>query len=200
MPTPATQALSARLVELAQTYRRLHDLLRSEFPSVNHKKIYRLHEEAQLKVRKHRKAKLPVGERQQLLAACAPNYTWSMEFVIDALANARRIQCLTAVDDFTRENVDIALDHGISGAYVVCLLDQAACFRGYPRAVRTDKVLTLESSRKYGCKHLQSRKAPDRDGRTDPERLYRKLQRQVARRVPQRTLVHIAGAGTGSDR
>ncbi|KLB45158.1 hypothetical protein XEUV329_21930, partial [Xanthomonas euvesicatoria] len=47
VPTPATQALSARLVELAQThrrfgYRRLHDLLRPEFPSVNHKKIYRL--------------------------------------------------------------------------------------------------------------------------------------------------------------
>jgi len=133
VPTPATQTLAARLVELAQTYRRfgyrrLHDLLRSEFPSVNHKKIYRLYEEAQLKVRKRRKAKRPVGERKKLLAACAPNDTWSMDFVFDALANARRIKCLTAVNDFTRENVDIAVDHGISGAYVVHLLDQAACF------------------------------------------------------------------------
>jgi len=42
VPTPATGALSARLVELPQTYRCLHDLFRSEFPSVNHKKIYRL--------------------------------------------------------------------------------------------------------------------------------------------------------------
>lgn len=63
---------------------------------------------------------------------------WSMDFVSDALANARRIKCLTVADDFTRECVDIAVDHGIGGAYVVRLLDQAACFRGYPRAVRTD--------------------------------------------------------------
>ena len=46
--TPATQALSARIVELAQVrrrfgYRRLHDLLRPEYPAVNHKKIYRLY-------------------------------------------------------------------------------------------------------------------------------------------------------------
>ena len=143
VPTQATQALSARLVELAQErrrfgYRRLHDLLRPEFPDVNHKKIYRLYDEAGLKVRKRRKAKRPQGERQALLAASRSNETLSMDFVSDALANGRRIKCLTIVDDFTRECVDIAVDHGISGAYVVRLLDQAACFRGYPRAVRTD--------------------------------------------------------------
>ncbi len=47
-PAPATQVLSARLVELAQTYRRfgyrrLHDVLRPEFPRVNHIKVYRLY-------------------------------------------------------------------------------------------------------------------------------------------------------------
>ncbi|MCC5053868.1 IS3-like element IS476 family transposase [Xanthomonas campestris pv. campestris] len=165
VPTPATQALSARLVELAQThrrfgYRRLHDLLRPEFPSVNHKKIYRLYEEAKLKVRKRRKAKRPVGERQKLLASSMPNDTWSMDFVFDALANARRIKCLTVVDDFTRESVDIAVDHGISGAYVVRLLDQAACFRGYPRAVRTDNGPEFTSrafiawTQQHGIEHI----------------------------------------------
>ncbi|WP_372165123.1 integrase core domain-containing protein [Xanthomonas euvesicatoria] len=74
-----------------------------------------------------------------------PNDTWSMDFVFDALANARRIKCLTVVDDFTRESVDIAVDHGISGAYVVRLLDQAAWFRGYPRAVRTDRPRVHQS-------------------------------------------------------
>ena len=163
--TPATQALSARLVELAHVrrrfgYRRLHDLLRPEFPNVNHKKIYRLYDEAQLKVRKRRKAKRPVGERQVLLAACAPNDIWSMDFVSDALANARRIKCLTVVDDFTRESVDIAVDHGIGGTYVVRLLDQAACFRGYPRAVRTDNGPEFTSrvfiawTQQHGVEHL----------------------------------------------
>jgi putative transposase len=36
------------------------------------------------------------------------------------------------------ECVDIAVDYGISGQYVTRLLDQAATFRGYPLAVRTD--------------------------------------------------------------
>ena len=49
------------------------------------------------------------------------------------------LQCLTVVDDFSRECVDIAVDHGIGGEYVVRLLEQAAQFRGYPLAIRTDQ-------------------------------------------------------------
>lgn len=46
-PTAATQALSARIIELAQVrrrfgYRWLHDLVRPEFPDVNHKKVLTL--------------------------------------------------------------------------------------------------------------------------------------------------------------
>ena len=61
-----------------------------------------------------------------------------MDFVSDSLANGRRLKCLTVADDFSHEAVDIAVDYGISGQYVTRLLDQAALFRGYPAAVRTD--------------------------------------------------------------
>lgn len=143
VPSAATQTLSTQLVALAQVrrrfgYRRLHDLLRPEFPAVNHKKIYRLYCEANLAVRRRKKAKRPPGERQRLQAAAAPNGVWSMDFVADALANGRRLKCLTIADDFSHECIDIAVDHGISGSYVTRVLDQAACFRGYPRTVRTD--------------------------------------------------------------
>jgi putative transposase len=57
-----------------------------------------------------------------------------MDFV-----SGRRIKCLTVTDDFSHECVDIAVDHGIGGAYVVRVLDQVARFRGYPQAVRTDQ-------------------------------------------------------------
>lgn len=142
-PSAATQALAAKLVELAHArrrfgYRRLHDLLAPEFPGVNHKKIYRLYSQARLAVRRRRKSKFPSSQRQPLTAATAPNSVLSMDFVFDQLANGRRIKCLTVVDDFTRECVDIAVDHGISGAYVIRVLDQVARFRGYPQAVRTD--------------------------------------------------------------
>ena len=161
----ATMALSGRLIELAQArrrfgYRRLHDLLRLEFPCVNHKRIYRLYREANLAVRKRRKAKYPSALRQPLQAAHAPNEVWSMDFVSDALANARRIRCLTVADDFTHECVDIAVDHGISGKYVTRVLDQAACFRGYPKAVRTDNGPEFTSrafiawTQQHGIRHL----------------------------------------------
>jgi putative transposase len=40
-----------------------------------------------------------------------------------ALANGRRIKCLTIVDDFIRECLDIAVDYGISGGYVARVLE-----------------------------------------------------------------------------
>jgi putative transposase len=61
-----------------------------------------------------------------------------MNFVSDSLSNGRRIKYLTVADDFSHECVDISVDYGISGQYVTHLLDQAATFKGYPLAVRTD--------------------------------------------------------------
>ena len=163
--TPATQALSARIIELAQVrrrfgYRRLHDLLRPEYPAVNHKKVYRLYREANLVVRRRKKVRRPSRERQPLSSATAPNAVWSMDFVFDQLANGRRIKCLTVVDDFTRESVDVVVDHGISGAYVVRVLEQIACFRGDPRAVRTDNGPEFTSraflawTQQHGVEHI----------------------------------------------
>ena len=56
-----------------------------------------------------------------------------------AQVNGRRIKCLTIVDDFTRECLDIAVDYGISGAYVTRVLQRIGQLRGFPRAIRTDQ-------------------------------------------------------------
>ncbi|WP_442952149.1 IS3 family transposase [Paucibacter sp. KCTC 42545] len=139
----ATQQLSAKIVEIAQVrrrfgYRRIHDLLRPQFPGVNHKRVYRLYSQSQLAVRKRKKIRRAASERVPLTVPTRVNEVWSMDFVSDSLANGRRIKCLTVADDFTHECVDIAVDYGISGQYVTRLLDRAAIFRGYPAAVRTD--------------------------------------------------------------
>jgi hypothetical protein len=47
----------------------------------------------------------------------------------DSLSSGRRIKCLTVVDDFSKESVDITVDYGISGQYVTRVLDQVARFR-----------------------------------------------------------------------
>lgn len=161
----ATAALSAAIINIAHArrrfgYRRIHDLLRPEFPDVNHKRIYRLYTAANLAVRKRKKAKRPTNERVPLQIARAVNEVWSMDFVSDSLATGRRIKCLTVADDFSHECVDIATDYGISGLYVTRLLDQAAVFRGYPRVVRTDNGPEFTSrafmgwAQTHGIRHI----------------------------------------------
>jgi len=143
-PNSNNEALSARLVELAHErrrfgYRRLHALVKREGIHANHKRVHRLYREAGLAVRRRRRRHGVMVEREQLALPSAPNEVWSMDFVMDALSNGRRLKCLTIVDDFTKEAIDIVVDHGISGLYVARVLDQAARFRGYPKAVRTDQ-------------------------------------------------------------
>ena len=142
-PDQLTRDLGERIVDIAHVrrrfgYRRIHDLLRQEFPRVNHKRVYRLYKNANLAVRRRKKVKRPPNERLPLQIARKVNDVWSMDFVSDSLSNGRRIKCLTVADDFSHECIDIAVDFGISGQYVTRLLDQAALFRGYPVAVRTD--------------------------------------------------------------
>jgi putative transposase len=103
-----------------------HDMLRPEFPGVNHKRVYRLYSEANLAVRRRKKVKRPASERVPLQLAQNVNEVWSMDFVSDSLANGRRIKFLTVADDFSHECVDITVDWGISGLYVTRLLDRAA--------------------------------------------------------------------------
>jgi len=90
-------------------------------------------------VRKRRRRKLVIVDRQALSIPGGPNEVWSIDFVMDSLANGKCIKCLTIVHDFTRECLDIAVDFGISGEYVARVLERIGQFRGLPRAIRTDQ-------------------------------------------------------------
>ena len=165
MASEQTQALRCRIVDIAHQrrrfgYRRVHDLLRRDFPGVNHKRVYRLYREANLAVRKRKKSKRPLNEPLPLQLAKAVNEVWSMDFVSDSLSNGRRLKYLTVADDFSHECVDIAVDFGISGEYVTRLLDRAAVFRGYPETVRTDNGPEFTSrvfmawAQTHGIRHI----------------------------------------------
>jgi putative transposase len=148
-----TRAVKDKIVEIAHArrrfgYRRLHDLLRVDFPGVNHKRVYPLYSDANLAV------------RTPLNIATKINEVWSMDFVSDSLANGRRLKFLTVADDFSHEAVDIAVGYGVSCQYVTRLLDQAALFRGYPAAVRTDNSPEFTSrafiawAQAHGIRHI----------------------------------------------
>ena len=142
---PAADAhLSGRITELALErrrfgYRRIWQLLRHEGLHVNHKRVYRLYHLSGLGVKRRRRRKGLATERLPLLRPAAPNLTWSMDFVMDALSTGRRIKCLTCVDDFTKECLTVTVAFGISGVQVSRILDSIALFRGYPATIRTDQ-------------------------------------------------------------
>jgi len=77
--------------------------------------------------------------RYEAQRPAAPNLTWSMDFVMDALATDRRIKCLICVDDFTKECLTITIAFGIAGFQVTRILDRIALFRDYPATIRTNQ-------------------------------------------------------------
>ena len=146
VPSTLSVELREQIIQTAHKrrrwgYRMIHDVLRPQYPNINHKRVYRLYTAEGLSIKKRKKTKR-VGVRVPLVAALRVNQTWSMDFVSDAIARpgavSRRIKCLTVADDFSHECVNIGVDFGIGGAYVTRLLDRAAVFRGYPTEVRTD--------------------------------------------------------------
>ena len=112
--------------------------LRQRGEHVNHKRVERLYTEARLQVRRRKRKKVPVTERQPLIRPEVANEVWSMDFVFDRCADGRVIKSLAIVDDATHESVAIRPEHAISGLAVTRILDRLAKTRGLPRIIRTD--------------------------------------------------------------
>lgn len=90
-------------------------------------------EEARLQVRRRRRKKVPVADRQPLVRPQARN-----EVVFDRTAEGRVLKCLTIVDDATTKAVAIVAARALGGLPLTRILDQLALDRGLPRALRTD--------------------------------------------------------------
>lgn len=136
-------ALRKAILALAHRHRRygagmIYLKLRQRGLKVNHKRVERLYTEAQLQVRKRKRKKVPVGERQPLTRPNVSNEVWSMDFVFDRSADERVIKSLTIVDDATHEAVAIVPAHAIGGLAVTRILDALSTYRGLPKIIRTD--------------------------------------------------------------
>lgn len=135
--------LRERIVALAQRHTRygvgmIHLKLRQAGMLVNYKRVERLYQEARLQVRRRKRKKVPVSERQPLLRPDRANAVWSMDFVFDRTAQGRVLKCLTIVDDATHESVAIEVERAISGHGVVRVLERLVHSRGLPQVIRTD--------------------------------------------------------------
>jgi putative transposase len=132
-----------RILALAHRHRRygaemIYLKLRQAGELVNHKRIERLYALLKLQIKRRRRKKIPLADRQPLLRPAAANEVWSMDFVFDRVAGGRAIKCLAIVDDATSEAVAIIPEHNISGVHLTRRLDQICARRGYPKIIRSD--------------------------------------------------------------
>jgi putative transposase len=117
--------LLRRMEEIAATrvrygFWRIYVLLRREGWQVNHKRVYRLHRQAGLNLRRKRpRRRKAAAHRLERVVLAAPNQCWSMDFVADALFDGRRFRALTVVDNFTKESLAIEVDGQLKGEDVV---------------------------------------------------------------------------------
>lgn len=135
--------LRERIVALAQRHRRygaamIYLKLRQAGELVNHKRVERLYGLEKLQVRRRRRKKIQVSERQPLIRPGAPNEVWSADFVFDRIASGRMLKCLVVVDDATHEAVAVVPEHCMGGAHLTRVFDGICSQRGRPAVIRSD--------------------------------------------------------------
>ncbi len=128
---------------LAQRQRRygvgmIYLKLRQAGEFINYKRVERLYRLERLHIRRRRRKKIPVADRQPLIRPTKTREIWSIDFVFDRVASGRTLKCLVIVDDATHEAVAIVPEHAIGGDHLTRILDGICSQRGKPTMIRSD--------------------------------------------------------------
>ena len=152
--------LRQQIVELAQRHRRygsgmIYLKLRQAGEVVNHKRVEWLYAAEKLQIKRRKRKKVPITDRQPLGRPNAANAVWSMDFVFDRVSGGRQLKILGIVDDATTESVATHAEHVLGGKHLVRVLDGICASRGYPEIVRTDngKEFTSKAMLEWAHEH-----------------------------------------------
>jgi putative transposase len=119
-------------------YRMLHAVLRRRGMAVNHKRVYRLYREENLALRRKKRSKRIVRERQLMRVPAQPNKHWAMDFVHDSLWGGRKFRAFTLVDLYSRYAPAIEVGFSLPAEVVISVLDRLAFLRGLPETITVD--------------------------------------------------------------
>jgi putative transposase len=118
--------------------RRLHALLRRQGEAVNLKRVRRLCVRHGLLLKqKRRRKRRGIGAGVPCRAEC-PNQVWAYDFVEDRTEAGRKLRVLTVIDEFTRECVEVEVEHRMNAKFVATTLMRLFRERGVPRFIRSD--------------------------------------------------------------
>ena len=148
--------LRRKIVVLTQRHRRygagmIYLTLRQAGEVVNHKRVERLYAEGKLQIKRRKRKKVPITDRQLLKRPDTANAVWPMDFAFDRVAGGRQMKILGIVDDVTTECVAAHAEHAIGGDHLVRILDRICRYRGYPGVIRTDNGREFSSRADLGA-------------------------------------------------
>ena len=129
------------------------------------------------------------------------NHVWSYDFVSAMTHDGRTLRMLTLIDEYTRECLAIRVARRLGRYEVIEALADVMLYRGIPE---THSLGQRPGVRGRGTAEVAGegghRDAVHRTGKSLGERLLRKLQREAARRMPERGDFLFAEGGAGGDR
>ena len=137
-------ALVKRIHELSYThdrygYRKIFDILKAEDWTVSRETVRIIRKRDGLQVtKKQRKRRTLAGSTQKCKMAEYPNHVWSYDLVHDMTADGRSLKCLTIIDEYTREGLEIYSARSITSGDVIRVLEGLFMRHGSPVCLRSD--------------------------------------------------------------
>jgi transposase InsO family protein len=127
-------------------YRKIYDLMKGQGIAVSRERVRLIRRREGLQVITRRKKRRLLGQTTQWVhRACYPNHVWSYDFVFDQTEDRRTLKCLTVVDEFTRQGIDIRVGRSITSSDVIRILEELFQMHGRPVCIRSDNGPELVS-------------------------------------------------------
>lgn len=111
----------------------------------NFKRVWRIYCALNLNQKRRTKKRLPERAPTPLAVPAESNYSWSFDFMSDALYNGTRFRALNIIDEGVREALDIVIDTSLPATRVVRTLEQLKAKRGLPKMIRVDNGSEMTS-------------------------------------------------------
>jgi len=119
-------------------YRRIHVYLERQGHQMGWDRAHRLWRQAGLQVPRKRPRKRIASGRPRPLPTTGPNQVWAYDFVFDSCANGQQLKCLTIIDEWTRECLEIDVQGSIRSKRVIEILTCLISLHGAPLFLRSD--------------------------------------------------------------